>query len=170
MELQLQVLETTKQKLGEKHPDTLTSMTDLALTYIDQGRWKRAEKLMKNVVALQVELLPKDGPIRLRIEYVFARSLQIHGQVQRAIKLLKNVVTIETEELEEDFPDGLTADHTPARLYEANDQVDPQVLIEYAHQFPFPLSESSGDPERVIWVVSKPEPWRFHATPELNLS
>jgi hypothetical protein len=30
---------------GEKHPDTLTSIANLLLTYINQGRWKEAEEL-----------------------------------------------------------------------------------------------------------------------------
>ncbi|KAF2715832.1 hypothetical protein K431DRAFT_236821, partial [Polychaeton citri CBS 116435] len=31
--------------LGEEHPDTLTSMANLALTFWNQGRWKEAEEL-----------------------------------------------------------------------------------------------------------------------------
>jgi hypothetical protein len=31
--------------LGDEHPDTLTSMADLASTYRNQGRWKEAEEL-----------------------------------------------------------------------------------------------------------------------------
>jgi hypothetical protein len=37
-ELEVQVTETFKRVLGEEHPDTLTSMANLALTYRDQGR------------------------------------------------------------------------------------------------------------------------------------
>ena len=39
-ELQVQVMETTKKVLGEEHPDTLTSIANLASTYRNQGRWK----------------------------------------------------------------------------------------------------------------------------------
>ena len=38
-------METRKRVLGLEHPDTLTSMANLALTYENQGRWKEAEKL-----------------------------------------------------------------------------------------------------------------------------
>jgi hypothetical protein len=38
--------------LGEEHPDTLTSMSNLAVTYYDQGQWKEAE-------ALQVVVMEK---------------------------------------------------------------------------------------------------------------
>ncbi|PIG69514.1 hypothetical protein AARAC_012044 [Aspergillus arachidicola] len=44
-ELQVQVVETRKQVLGPEHPNTLTSMANLALTYRNQGRWKEAEEL-----------------------------------------------------------------------------------------------------------------------------
>jgi hypothetical protein len=48
-ELQVQVMETTKGVLGEEHPDTLTSMGNLASTYRNQGRWKEAEELQVQV-------------------------------------------------------------------------------------------------------------------------
>ncbi len=32
-------METRKTKLGADHPDTLTSMANLASTYRNQGRW-----------------------------------------------------------------------------------------------------------------------------------
>ena len=34
-----------KRMLGAEHPDTLTSMANLASTYRNQGRWKEAEEL-----------------------------------------------------------------------------------------------------------------------------
>jgi hypothetical protein len=36
-------MEKRKQVLGDDHPDTLTSMANLAATYSNQGRWKDAE-------------------------------------------------------------------------------------------------------------------------------
>jgi hypothetical protein len=38
-------METRKRVFGQEHPDTLTSMANLALTYWKQGRWKEAEEL-----------------------------------------------------------------------------------------------------------------------------
>jgi hypothetical protein len=38
-------MEKRKQLLGEDHPDTLSSMANLAATYRNQGRWKDAEVL-----------------------------------------------------------------------------------------------------------------------------
>ena len=39
------LLETRKRVLGADHPNTLTSMSNLASTYRQQGRWKEAEEL-----------------------------------------------------------------------------------------------------------------------------
>jgi hypothetical protein len=38
-ELQVQVMQTMKRALTDEHPDTLTSMGNLASTYRNQGRW-----------------------------------------------------------------------------------------------------------------------------------
>ncbi|RDW56493.1 hypothetical protein BP5796_13134 [Coleophoma crateriformis] len=43
--LKKRVMEISKEKLGEDHPDTLTSMANLAETYRNQGRWDKAEEL-----------------------------------------------------------------------------------------------------------------------------
>jgi hypothetical protein len=43
--LEVQIMETFKKVLGQKHPFSLTSMSNLASTYQDQGRWMEAEEL-----------------------------------------------------------------------------------------------------------------------------
>jgi len=37
--LNQRALEGRKTRLGQEHPDILTSMANLALTYLGQGRW-----------------------------------------------------------------------------------------------------------------------------------
>jgi len=46
-ELEVLVMETRKRVLGEEHPDSLTSMNNLASTYWNQGRFKEAEELRR---------------------------------------------------------------------------------------------------------------------------
>jgi hypothetical protein len=41
----LEVFETGKQTLDPEHPDTLSSMANLALMYWKQRRWEKAEDL-----------------------------------------------------------------------------------------------------------------------------
>ncbi|KAL2140162.1 hypothetical protein VTI28DRAFT_4211 [Corynascus sepedonium] len=49
--------ELRKRKLGEKHPDTIRSMADLAVTYHAQGRYKESEKIDVEVLALRRDVL-----------------------------------------------------------------------------------------------------------------
>ncbi|TGZ78598.1 hypothetical protein EX30DRAFT_299649, partial [Ascodesmis nigricans] len=44
-ELFVQVMEKRKRVLDEEHPDTLSSMANLAATYRKQGRKKKAKEL-----------------------------------------------------------------------------------------------------------------------------
>ena len=48
--------------LGADHPDTLTSMGNLASTYRNQGRWEEAEKLDMQVMETSRIKLGADHP------------------------------------------------------------------------------------------------------------
>ena len=50
MELQLQTLNLKKDVLGSKHPDTLTTMINIASTYSKQGHSDMAEPLEVQVL------------------------------------------------------------------------------------------------------------------------
>ena len=60
--LEVLVMETSKRVLGEEHPDTLTSMGNLALTYWNQGRWKEAEVLEVSVMEMRKRVLGEEHP------------------------------------------------------------------------------------------------------------
>uniref|UniRef100_A0A8H7NHF5 DUF7779 domain-containing protein n=1 Tax=Bionectria ochroleuca TaxID=29856 RepID=A0A8H7NHF5_BIOOC len=51
-----------EEVLGANHPDTLTSMANLASTYRNQGRWKEAEKLEVHVMETRKTKLGADHP------------------------------------------------------------------------------------------------------------
>ena len=55
--LESQVMDTRKRVLGEEHPDTLTSMNNLAFTWKENGRHVEALKLMKECVQLRTLVL-----------------------------------------------------------------------------------------------------------------
>jgi hypothetical protein len=48
--LELQVVEARNRVLGEEHPDSLTSVANLASIYVDQDRLKEAEVLEVQVM------------------------------------------------------------------------------------------------------------------------
>ncbi|KAF2875763.1 Tetratricopeptide repeat-domain-containing protein, partial [Massariosphaeria phaeospora] len=58
-------METRKRVLGEEHPDTLTSIGNLALTYRNQGRWKEAEELQAKELEICSRVLGEEHPSTL---------------------------------------------------------------------------------------------------------
>ena len=61
-ELEVQVMETSLRVLGQEHPDTLTSMNNLAFTWRTQGRDNEAWKLMEECFLLRKLKLGADHP------------------------------------------------------------------------------------------------------------
>jgi hypothetical protein len=60
--LQVQVMQMRKRVLGDEHPDTLTSMGNLASTYRNQGRWQEAEELEVQVMQTTKTALGDEHP------------------------------------------------------------------------------------------------------------
>jgi uncharacterized membrane protein len=58
----MQVIETLKTVLEVEHPNTLTSMGNLASTYQNQGRWNKAEKLFAQVIETLKTMLGAEHP------------------------------------------------------------------------------------------------------------
>ena len=57
-----QVMETIRRVLREEHPNTLTSMANLAFTVKGQGRNEEAIKVMAECVQLQIRVLGAEHP------------------------------------------------------------------------------------------------------------
>jgi Tetratricopeptide repeat len=55
-------MDIQKKVLGPEHPDTFSTMGNLASTYCNQGRWNKAEQLGLQVMDIQKKLL---GPEHL---------------------------------------------------------------------------------------------------------
>ena len=51
-----------KAKLGSDHPDTITSIANLACRYWNQGKWGEAEKLQVEVMNARNTKLGSDHP------------------------------------------------------------------------------------------------------------
>jgi tetratricopeptide (TPR) repeat protein len=82
-----QVMETRKRMLGAEHPDTLTSMGNLASTYQSQGRWKEAEELKVRVMELMQRVLGAEHPDTLTILGNLASTYRSQGRWKEAEKL-----------------------------------------------------------------------------------
>ena len=78
------MMETTKRVLGQEHPHTLNSITNLASTYQDQGRWYEAEELFAQVMEMMKRVLGMDHPDTLTSINNLAKVLQSQGKYEQA--------------------------------------------------------------------------------------
>ncbi len=86
--LKVQVMETSKSKLGADHPSTLTSMANLASTYRNQGRWDEAETLEVQVMETRKTKLGADHPDTLTSMNNLASTYRNQGRLAEAETLL----------------------------------------------------------------------------------
>ncbi|KAH9204601.1 hypothetical protein DL95DRAFT_319129 [Leptodontidium sp. 2 PMI_412] len=60
--LELEVIETSKTKLGANHPSTLTSINNLAFTWKSQGHVDNAINLIEECVMLRTQMIGINHP------------------------------------------------------------------------------------------------------------
>jgi len=64
-ELGMRLMKAFRKMLGEEHPSTLITMSNLAFKYMNQGRWKEAEELEEQVVEARTRVLGEEHPSTL---------------------------------------------------------------------------------------------------------
>jgi hypothetical protein len=84
----VQMMETSKTKLGADHPSTLTSIANLASALWNQGRWEEAEKLEVQVVETRKTKLGADHPDTLTSINNLAFTWNAKGRRQDALDLM----------------------------------------------------------------------------------
>jgi hypothetical protein len=102
------VMETRKRVLGEEHPDTLTSMANLASTYSNQGRWKEAEELKVRVMETFKRVLGEEHPSTLTSMANLAFTWNGQGRDIDALKLIKQCLDLRVRVLGQSHPKTLS--------------------------------------------------------------
>jgi hypothetical protein len=78
----------SKRVLGAEHPDTLSSMANLASTYRNQDRWKEAEELFVQVMETRKRVLGAQHPDTLSSMTNLACTLKDQHHADEAIELI----------------------------------------------------------------------------------
>jgi tetratricopeptide (TPR) repeat protein len=107
--LQEQVLEIRRRILGEEHPDTITSMGNLAATLQAQGDLAGAQKLQEQVLEIMRRILGEEHPNTLTSMSNLAVTLSDQGDLVGARKLQEQVLGIRRRILGEEHPGTLTS-------------------------------------------------------------
>jgi tetratricopeptide (TPR) repeat protein len=115
--LEVQVMQTTKRVLGDEHPDTLTSMANLASTYRKQGRWKEAEELNVQVMQARMRVLSDEHPDTLTSTANLALTYSDQGRWREAEDLEVQVMQTTKRVLGDEHPHTLTSMNNLASMY-----------------------------------------------------
>ena len=95
--------------LGNDHPDTLESASNLALCLWELGQYEPARQLGEDTLTRCRRVLGQDHPHTLRAASSLAISLSDSGQYERARQLSEDIFTRMCRVLGEDHPDTLRA-------------------------------------------------------------
>src|SRR5438477_460051 len=106
-EMQRLVMEARRKMLGDDHPETLTSMSNLSCTYTYQGRWKESEGLDLQIIAARRRLLGFDHPDTLTSMSKLAYTYRNQGRLKEAEELGLQVMKARKRLLGVDHPDTL---------------------------------------------------------------
>ncbi|KAJ7931938.1 hypothetical protein B0H13DRAFT_2521900 [Mycena leptocephala] len=116
-ELNLAVLEKQKQVLGDDHPDTLWTMSNLALTYRHLGKFHKAEELDVVVLEKRKQVLGDDHSHTLRAMGNLASTYKHLGKLQQAQELEVVVLEKRKQVLGDDHSNTLEAMGNLASTY-----------------------------------------------------
>jgi tetratricopeptide (TPR) repeat protein len=104
----VQVMETCKTKLGAYHPDTLTSMVNLASRYRKQGRWEEVESLEVQVMEARKRVLGEEHPSTLTSMANLAHTWKSQDRLEDALDLMKTCFHQQQQVLGRDHPDTVS--------------------------------------------------------------
>ncbi|PCD20299.1 hypothetical protein AU210_016167 [Fusarium oxysporum f. sp. radicis-cucumerinum] len=113
-----------REVLGEKHPDTISSMADLAATYHAQGRYDEAEGIYQEVLDLQREVLGEKHPDTISSMADLAMTYHNQGRYDEAEILKDEALELRREVLGEKHPDTIRSMAYLAATYHAQGRYD----------------------------------------------
>ncbi|MBD2115168.1 MULTISPECIES: tetratricopeptide repeat protein [Cyanophyceae] len=115
--LAVHVLTITEAQLGPDHPDTATSLNNLAELYRLLGRYEEAEPLYQRALAIREAQLGPNHPNTATSLNNLALLHVLMGRYSEAEPLLQRVLTITEAQLGPDHPNTATSLNNLAELY-----------------------------------------------------
>ncbi|KAK1837152.1 Tetratricopeptide repeat-domain-containing protein [Podospora conica] len=99
--------ELRQKVLGESHPDTMTSMSNLATGYNEQGRYSEAESIMIEVLDLRRKVLGELHPDTIWSMAALAATYYAQGRYSEAEPILSKALDLRRQVLGELHPDTI---------------------------------------------------------------
>ncbi|GCE60930.1 photosystem I assembly protein Ycf3 [Microcystis aeruginosa NIES-4285] len=114
-----QALAIRKQQLGDNHPDTATSLNNLAVFYQSQGRYSEAEPLYKQALAIRKQQLGDNHPLTATSLDNLASLYESQGRYSEAEPLYHRSLAIIKQQLGDNHPDTAISLNNLAALYKS---------------------------------------------------
>ena len=114
--------EARKAVLGEEHPDTLTSLNNLALVLQDQGKYEQAEDMNRQALEGREKALGKEHPFTLTSLSNLASVLQDQGKYGQAEDMNRQALEMREKALGKEHPDTLASAYCLAYLLHQRQQ------------------------------------------------
>jgi tetratricopeptide (TPR) repeat protein len=127
----------TREVFGAEHPDTLTSVSDLALVLQYQGKYEAAEEMNRRALAGREKVLGVEHPDTLTSISDLASVLQLQGKYEAAEEMNRRALAEREKVLGVEHPDTLTSVSDLALVfqrqgkYEAAEEANRRVLAGY---------------------------------------
>ncbi|PXF61671.1 MAG: hypothetical protein C4B59_02085 [Candidatus Methanogaster sp.] len=99
--------EVRRRSLGEEHPDTVTSMNNLAMMLLAQGDLAEAREIQEQVLETSRQILGDEHPNTLTSMNNLALTLQAQGDLTGAQELQEDVLETSRQILGDEHPDTL---------------------------------------------------------------
>jgi tetratricopeptide (TPR) repeat protein len=103
------VLAARRQVLGEEHPDTAISYSNLAVNLHDLGRYTQAQPLYEKALAIRRKALGEEHPETARSYNNLAANLNAQGRYGQAQPLYEKALVIWRRVLGEEHPETATS-------------------------------------------------------------
>ncbi len=117
-------LEIRRSELGDRHPDTATSLNNLAYLYKSMGEYDRALPLYESALEIYRSELGDRHPDTATSLNNLAYLYSSMGQYDRALPLYESALEISRSELGDRHPDTATSLNNLAALYSSMGQYD----------------------------------------------
>jgi tetratricopeptide (TPR) repeat protein len=111
------VLAICEQVLGPEHPDTLSSLNNLAALYDDLGKYEEAEPLYQRALETRERVLGPEHPDTLGTVNNLAELYRNQGKFEQAEPLYQRALTTYERVLGPDHPNTLSTVNNLANLY-----------------------------------------------------
>ncbi|KAL7800382.1 hypothetical protein V8C43DRAFT_302439 [Trichoderma afarasin] len=135
--------------LGDEHPETLSSMHNLAYIYGELGRWSEAEQLALQVLHLRRKVLGEEHPDTLASEHSLASIYANQGRWEEAEDLYTSVIKARKRIIGSRHPDTLASMYNLASVYRGLGRLSEAVMLEGEVQEGYNM-ESETDPSQML--------------------